>query len=80
MQSSQVITILFSFILNCIILTLLMLFSKKTLERIRKIIDILTNGGFKDCPHYFGQRSVGRRWYDCNNLDALPGKEGGESL
>jgi hypothetical protein len=78
--SGEAVTILFSLVLNCIILLSVMLLNKEGLERIRKILELLSNGGYRDCPHYSDQRKVGRRWYDQNNLTAKNKEKGGGEL
>lgn len=42
----------FSFVLNAVIIITLMLFSRTNLSRVRRILDILSNGGYHDCPFY----------------------------
>lgn len=41
-----------NFVLNSIIVIVFLLFSKTSLEKIRNILDILNNGGYKNCPFY----------------------------
>lgn len=54
-----------SFVLNAIIVIVLVALSKESLTRIRNIIDILTNGGYANCPFYReSMLKGGRRWYD----------------
>ena len=69
-------------VLNSVTIIVLLAFSRRSLERIRKIIDLLNNGGFRDCPYYADQREEGRRWYDCNKMDEWKEShmKGGENL
>jgi len=67
-------------ILNAIILILVMLLNKKGLERIRKIIDILSNETSRSGPQYFDQRSVGKRKYDLNHLGEKNSQKGGDTV
>ena len=57
-----------SFVLNAILVVVVGLMSRESIPRIRKILDILDNGGYKNCPHFIDQQKEGRRWYDENNL------------
>ena len=72
-----------NFVLNAFVVVLLLLFSKESLRRIRKILNILDNGGYRDCPHYADQRQQGRRWYDENHLHDVSlnlNEKGGDNL
>jgi hypothetical protein len=76
---------LLNFCLNAFVLIVLLLFSKQTLRKIKNVLSILDNGGYRECPHYADQRERGRRWYDENHLRDLslnlPCKgEGGDNL
>lgn len=56
---------LFSLVLNAVIFILLLASSKAELGRIRNIIDILTNGGYNNCPFYRDfTKKGGKRCYD----------------
>jgi hypothetical protein len=67
-----------SIVLNAVILIFVMFLSKKSLERIRKIIDILSNESSRNVPQYFEQRSMGRRKYDLNHLREENPQKGGD--
>ena len=69
-------------VLNSLVVIVLLAFSRRSLERIRRILDLLNNGGFRDCPYYADQRDEGRRWYDSNKIKEWEEihKKGGEDL
>lgn len=71
-----------NFVVNAVIIISLLLLNRESLKRVRKVLDILTNGGYRDCPFFVDQRPVGRRRYDENRLqEQLESKEkGGEFL
>lgn len=74
-----------NFVLNALITIALVAFANRDLKGLRNILDILNNGGFRNCPFYVDQKERGRRWYDLNNLEErlkqLESKEkGGESV
>ena len=66
---------LFTFVINAIILIVVLLLNKEELLRIRKLIDILTNGGYRDCPLYKEKTLQGLRKSLQEN-----DKKGGETL
>lgn len=55
---------LLSFAINAVILIVLIGLSRESLGRIRNIIDILSNGAYKNCPFFTSQMKGGRRMYD----------------
>ena len=77
-SSPMVTTLIFNLALNALIVIVLLLFSRQSLQRLRNIVNILSNGAYHDCPFYKESMQDGRRWYD-KNLSENNNK-GGESL
>lgn len=50
--------------INSIILIVLIGVNREALHRIRNIIDILSNGAYKNCPFFRSEMKGGRRLYD----------------
>lgn len=61
-----------NFCLNALITIVLLAFSRRSLERIRKLMDLLSNGGFRDCPFY--------RTHDSHREDLPSTMKGGEEV
>lgn len=72
-------TTFLNFCLNGIILILIMLLSRRSLERIRRIMNLLEHGGYKECPHYF-ERSLKGTTEDCSDRVENINEKGGETL
>lgn len=73
----------FSFVLNAVIVIAVIALNRESLTRIRNIIDILTNGGYANCPFYReSMLKGGRRWYDkhIHASDTESKQKGGENL
>lgn len=69
-----------NFVANAVLIVVLLLFSRQSLKKIRKIIDVLTNGELIDHLPYADQRKTGRRWYDSSPYGDNKNKKGGDSL
>jgi len=41
-----------SFVLNAIIFVVVLLLNKEALLRLRNVLDILTNGAYRNCPYF----------------------------
>lgn len=79
-ESYDLLVRLFPYFANFVGILLVMFLSKKGLTRLKKILDILTTGSYKDCPYYLVKRKGGQRWYDYQPSDEPEGEKGGESL
>ena len=71
---------LFSFVLNAVILIFIMLFARVDLKRLKRLLDILDNGGWRNCPKLidYAQKG-GKRDYDHMFYPENSSKEGGEN-
>jgi hypothetical protein len=66
-------------VLNSIVVIVLLAFSRTNIQRVRRMLDILDNGGWRHCPLY--KESVDsphRRWYDCTSGNPKNTQKGGE--
>lgn len=55
----------FNFVLNSVIFIALLAISRIGMSRIKRMLDILDNGGWRHCPLYRESAdSPHRRWYD----------------